>query len=240
MKHLVAHRGVSSLAPENTLSAMKLCKEHKVDWVEVDVGILGDGTIILSHDNTLDRCTDHTGPLSKISCADLAKIDAGSWFSEEYKDERLPLLTEVLDFVHTNNIGINVEIKDHDGDILTLYKLVDSTAQVLQNYEGIKVMISSFNMMALRRMKKKLPWIDTAALFTELTDDWTELAKETQATFIHPQGQKMTPAIIKEMTDHGYRVNTWTVDEQQLADHLWEAGVEGVITNTPQNYAQIG
>ena len=236
MKHLVAHRGVSSLAPENTLSAIKLCKEHNVDWVEVDVGILGDGTIILSHDNTLDRCTDHTGPLSKITRDDLDTIDAGSWFSDQYAEERLPLLTDILDFVHSNAIGINIEIKDHDGDILTLYKLVDSTARVLQDYQGIKVMISSFNMMALRRMKKTLPWIDTAALFTELTDDWIELAKETRATFIHPKGQKMTPAIIKEITDNGYRVNAWTVDDQDFANLLWDAGVEGMITNTPQDF----
>ena len=206
----------------------------------MDVGILGDGTIILSHDTTLDRCTDHTGPLSKITREDLDKIDAGSWFDEKFTGERLPLLTDVLDFVHANGIGINIEIKDHDGDILTLYKLVDGTARVLQNYEGIKVMISSFNMMALRRMKKNLPWIDTAALFTELTDDWKELAEETRATFIHPEGRKMTPAIIEEIIDAGYRVNPWTIDDTQLARKLWEAGVEGIITNVPQNYSEIG
>ena len=77
---VIAHRGMSTLAPENTLAAFRLCAEHGVRWFEFDCDLLADGTVVVIHDDTLDRTTDHTGGYHALTAADLGLIDAGSWF----------------------------------------------------------------------------------------------------------------------------------------------------------------
>ena len=84
---IIAHRGMSSLAPENTLSAFRLCAAHGVSWFEFDCDVLADGTAVVIHDATLDRTTNQTGDYRALATADLAGIDAGSWFGAGFAGE---------------------------------------------------------------------------------------------------------------------------------------------------------
>ena len=95
---LIAHRGAKTLAPENTFSAFQAALDHGINWIETDVDILGDGTPIVMHDTSLDRTTDHAGLYYDLEVADLASIDAGSWFSPDFAGERIPTLSTVVDF----------------------------------------------------------------------------------------------------------------------------------------------
>lgn len=82
-KILFAHRGMSTLAPENTLSSFSLCKDKGIKWFECDIDILKDKTLVINHDDTLDRCTNKTGSLYDICKEDLKHIDAGSWLDRK-------------------------------------------------------------------------------------------------------------------------------------------------------------
>jgi len=96
---IVAHRGASRIAPENTLAAFRLASRLGAHWLEFDVSLLGDATPVLHHDATLERCTDATGPLDRLAVADLAGIDAGGWFGVQFAGEPLATLAPALDLI---------------------------------------------------------------------------------------------------------------------------------------------
>lgn len=96
---IVAHRGANHLAPENTRAAAQACIDLGVEYVEVDVRASLDGVFYIMHDSEVDRTTDGTGPLAQMNAADIDALDAGSWFSPEFKDERVPRLKEYLEWI---------------------------------------------------------------------------------------------------------------------------------------------
>ncbi|MEM1162207.1 MAG: glycerophosphodiester phosphodiesterase family protein, partial [Pseudomonadota bacterium] len=103
---IIAHRGASQVAPENTLKAFRTADRQGAYWLEFDVSLLGDGTAVIHHDDTLDRCTNATGPLSGIAAADLSDIEAG-------EGEPLPTLSAALDLIKEFGFFANLEMKPH-------------------------------------------------------------------------------------------------------------------------------
>jgi len=116
---VIAHRGASAYAPENTLAAFELAVEMKADWYELDCLLAKDGTVVVSHDNDLDRCTDGTGLITEKTLAELKTLDAGSWYDAKFAGERLPTLAESLAMAK-DRIGVYVEIKSvaDDGPVM--------------------------------------------------------------------------------------------------------------------------
>ena len=116
---VIAHRGASAYAPENTLAAFELAVEMKADWYELDCLLAKDGTVIVSHDNDVDRCTDGKGLITEKSLAELKTLDAGSWYDAKFAGEHLPTLAESLAMAK-DRIGVYVEIKSvaDDGPLM--------------------------------------------------------------------------------------------------------------------------
>ena len=104
---IFAHRGASSLAPENTIAAFAKAMEVGARWFEFDVDITGDGSLIVIHDDTLDRTTTGSGSYYHLGFSDIRRLDAGRWFSDTYRFERIPEATDVLAFAHAQQMGAN-------------------------------------------------------------------------------------------------------------------------------------
>ena len=102
---IFAHRGASSLAPENTIAAFAKAMEVGARWFEFDVDITGDGSLIVIHDDTLDRTTTGSGSYYQLGFSDIRRLDAGRWFSDTYRFERIPEATDVLAFAHAQQMG---------------------------------------------------------------------------------------------------------------------------------------
>lgn len=234
MKTLIAHRGMSSLAPENTLPAFSLCHEHNVQWLECDVDILQDGTVILSHDDTLDRCTDRTGRLSEINQSDLLSIDAGSWFGDEYIGERLPTIQQLISLVNDKELNLNIEIKSCTASAKLSHLLIDNLILALQELNPEReLIISSFNHLILAEFKKKRPTTKVACLFEShaLHDDWNSIIEWCQADYIHPEEKGLTKEMVQQFKDAGIKVNVWTVNNLARANQLFNWGVDGICTD---------
>lgn len=116
---VIAHRGASAYAPENTIAAFELAVEMKADWYELDCLLAKDGTVIVSHDNDVSRCTDGEGRVTEMTLAELKTLDAGSWKDPKFAGERLPTLAESLAMAK-DRIGVYVEIKSvaDDGPLM--------------------------------------------------------------------------------------------------------------------------
>lgn len=147
---IVAHRGASAMAPENTLAAFRAAVELGADAIELDVQRTADGQLIVMHDPTVDRTTDGRGPLAAHSLAALKALDAGGWFGPQFAGERLPTLQEAVNVIE-EKAGLFIEIKQgpvFDDSIETAVAAVIQDAGLTARCE-----ISSFDHFTVRRMK---------------------------------------------------------------------------------------
>ncbi|NAW61292.1 glycerophosphoryl diester phosphodiesterase [Vibrio sp. V31_P5A7T61] len=239
MNTLFAHRGMSSLAPENTLAAFRLCHTHKVQWLECDVDILGDDTIVISHDDTLDRCTNRSGSLYGLSQQDLANIDAGGWFSDAFAGEPIPTFRQFIELLNELKLDANIEIKSCTAGWEKTLKLIEGVIEGLKLLDSDrKVIISSFNHIALYEFKRRAPHYPTACLFTKetLSEDWESILQACQAEYIHPENEGLSREQVAAFKAKGYKVNVYTVNSLLRANQLFNWGVDGVFTDIAQTF----
>src|SRR4051812_8087205 len=143
---IIAHRGASGTAPENTLAAFRRAADLGAPMIELDVQLTADGEVVVIHDFTLDRTTDGVGSVRHRSLAQIRRLDAGAWFAPAFRGERVPTLAEVLqNFPH----AVNVELKSYGDDGLEPRALaVVERAGALD-----RVVFSSFDGGALERLR---------------------------------------------------------------------------------------
>lgn len=235
---IIAHRGDSAHAPENTLAALSLAASS-CGWAECDVDILADGTVIVCHDSTLDRTTSGSGPYDHLTWEEVREVDAGGWFGPEFRGERLPRLGDVVDLANETGLCLNVELKSPRRGAQAARRLVAATAAELRRLnDGCEVIVSSFNHLMLRLMGEEGPW-PLACLFDvgALGEDWRTIAELTGARIIHPAGTDLTADRVRAIRGAGFEVNVWTVNEARDAQTLATWGVSGIITDDPAGIA---
>lgn len=238
-RKLFAHRGMSVLAPENTLAAFGKCKENEIKWFECDIDILGDHTLVISHDDTLDRCTNRTGSLYDLNKEDLQNIDAGGWFSDEFIGERIPTLDELIELINKNELNVNFELKSCCGGKELTESLIKQFAQALNKLdEERQIIVSSFNPLVLSKFKDISPQTPVGCLFETHTlyDDWTSIMESCRAEYIHPQNEGLTKQMVDNFKRYGYKINVWTVNDLARANQLFNWGVDGVFTDISNQF----
>ncbi|MCI5825610.1 MAG: glycerophosphoryl diester phosphodiesterase [Arcanobacterium sp.] len=240
-REAIAHRGLNTLAPENTLSAFRLAAEHGLKWIETDVDILGDGTPVIIHDTLLDRTTNRSGYFYDLTAADLPSIDAGSWFSRSYKGEPMPTLHQLVDLMNETGLNANIELKSNERGKATSLQLVENTLSELDRLSPEReVIISSFNHLLLHHVHEARPDIAIGALFVadNLWPDWRSLLELVGATYIHPENTGLTPEKVAAFRDAGFGVNVWTVNSKARANELFNWGATGVFTDVAQEFVK--
>jgi len=235
---VIAHRGFSGQAPENTLVAIEQAISVGADMVEVDVTVTADGHVICLHDETLDRTTDGSGLPNDITLAEIKQLDAGSWFAPEYAGERIPTLTEVLDAVK-GRILINIEIKPEAVE----YGVVQKVAALINEHEMLdSVVVSSFFPEALRLMKITDPDVITASLFNKelhTGSDPLEIILEVGSRGFNISGKRVTPEMIERCHSHEIPVAVYTVNDATEMRRLMELGVDAVFTDHPDLMLEV-
>lgn len=228
---VLAHRGASDQAPENTLAAFRRALEAGADGVELDVHLSRDGEIVVIHDEQVDRTTDGSGPVKNLTLAQLKALDAGSWFDSRFRGERIPTLAEVLETIGPACRLINVELKS--GRVL-YPDLERKVVETLRRFGMLeKCVISSFNHYSLRLLKGVEPAARTGILYVEgLVDPWV-YARQVPADAIHPPFYALLPEVVKGAHAAGFAVHTWTVDAPDQMRRALSWGVDAIITNRP-------
>jgi glycerophosphoryl diester phosphodiesterase len=231
---IIAHRGASAYAPENTLAAFLLAFEHGADGVELDAKLTADGQVVVIHDQTVKRTTGAQGTVCQMTLAQLKVLDAGSFFSNAFAGEPIPTLEEVFAAVGQRML-INVELTNYTspGDALP-ERVADLVVQYgLQD----RILFSSFHPLNLVRIRRRLPHTP-AAILTEggprgrLLRGW--FGRLFAREFIHPYYTDVTAESMAAEHRGGRRVNTWTVDDPTEILRLSKIGIDGIITDDPQ------
>lgn len=237
---IFAHRGASSLAPENTIASFAKAAEIGARWFEFDVDVIGDGSLIVIHDDKLQRTTTGKGGYYNLSFSDIRKLDAGKWFSDTYRFERIPEVADVISFANSAHMGMNLEIKPCFGGTELREKLIENLAVAVDSVANIDhFIVSSFDHEALARFHAMRPNIKLGWLFDRENQPgptWQQGADLLECTAIHPDVNGLTPKEVKEMRDAGFDVNAWTVNDVDQAQELASWGVTGVFTDRPQDF----
>lgn len=236
---VIAHRGASGLAPENTIAAMELGAEQGADALEFDIRVAGCGTPVVLHDADLDRTTSWTGPVASRTAADLAKCDAGHWFTSDgvtypWRDRGLfvPTLAQVL-------------ARFPDTPLLIELKTVESALPVRQvlttHGAGERVMVASFLEAALSPFREA--GFLTSASRRGILRMWLASRlglspRGRDRAYSVPEKYKNrirvpTRRFVEAARTVGCPVHVWTVNHPDRARELWGLGVAGIITNFP-------
>ena len=235
---VIAHRGFSSRAPENTLIAVQQAIEVGADMVEVDVTVTADGHVICLHDETLDRTSNGSGLPNNMTLAEIKQLDAGSWFAPEYAGEKIPTLSEVLDAVK-GRILINIEIKPEAVE----YGVVQKVSSLVNEHEMLdSVVVSSFSPEALRLMKITDQAVMTASLFNKEIHtgrDPLEIIQEVGSRGFNISGKRLTPEMLERCHKHGIPVAVYTVNDVAEMRDLMKLGVDAVFTDHPDLMLEV-
>lgn len=219
-----AHRGDSAHAPENTMLAFDRARTAGADGIELDVRFDGDKHVVVFHDRELERLTGQKGRMDQLSAAERAALRVGG--------EPVPLLAEVL---ASTPLEVNVEIKATR--VGRMAALVAAAAKVIAaSGAAERVLVSSFDPVALLQMHRALPDVAIAYLFHDeqalpLRRGW--IGNWMGATLLHPQSTLCTPESVRAWHTAGLPVNVWTVDDADELRRLAKLGVDGVFANDP-------
>ena len=236
---VIAHRGASGSAPENTLAAIRKAAELGCRWIEVDGTVTADSETVLHHDDYIDRCSDGEGLLLAQTFADLQKQDFGHWFDPSFSGERLPTLAACAQLCAELDLGCNMEIKVVDGWEEPTAETVCEA--VRENWpDGAPIVFSSFNADALKVAHRLLPDIPRAYLATVIPRDWQQKLEQTGSTALHcGDTELLSMEVVEEITRAGYPLRVYTVDNPLRAAELRGWGVESIFTNHPERMIGI-
>jgi len=236
---IIAHRGASAAAPQNTLAAFRKAMELGADGVELDVQLSADGAVVVIHDFAVDKTTDGTGRVATKTLLELEALDAGAKFSPQFAGERIPTLAQVFEVLQ-GKLLVNVELKDFNPRSSALAAPV---VEVVRKHAMEKrVLFSSFNPFALRAVKRLAPQIPAGLLYAPnlaiyLRRAW--LAPLVPHEARHPESSMVTAWTMKWYRARGFCVNVWTVDDPAEMRRLIALGVDGIITNKPDVLSRI-
>jgi glycerophosphoryl diester phosphodiesterase len=230
---IFAHRGASAHAPENTLAAFKLAEEAGAPAVELDVKLSLDGEVVVIHDPDLERTTGTKGWVNQLTLAELRQLDAGSFFNQTFKGEKIPLLEEVFDLLG-RRLLINIELTNYASP---RDSLVEKTAALVMRC-GMQdsVFFSSFSPTNLLRARGLLPNVPVGLLAMEGSAGWwtrSFMARWFFPSFVHPFRTDATPIFIRNEHRRGRRVNVWTVNDADEMRRLFHSKVDGIFTDDP-------
>lgn len=234
---IFAHRGGGSLAPENTLAAIRLGQSLGYRGHEFDVKLSKDAVSMLLHDATLERTTTGKGRAADFTWADLLKLDAGAWHSEPFRGERLPSFEEAARVLQSKATMANVEIKPTPGFERETGTQVAREAEAFWKDADVPPLLSSFSFEALMAAREVAPRLPRGWLAKELTpEEWGRL-ELLEAVSFHTDHKKLDVAAIPKLKDRGYRVMVYTVNDVATARRLFEGGVDGMFTDNLREFA---
>jgi glycerophosphoryl diester phosphodiesterase len=231
---ILAHRGDLAHAPENTLASFAQALQKGADGVELDAKLTSDGHVIVIHDTTVDRTTNGKGRIPSHSLESIRKLDAGAWFDEKFRGEKVPLLEEVFELVGKDKL-INIELTNYatprDGLVVKVCELIE------RHNNHKQIIFSSFFPSNLKIASQKLPAVPRGLLaMPGLVGIWARsfgfMFGEYQA--LHPHISSVNKQQIQRVHRINRRVHVWTANTPEEINQLKEWGVDGIFTDDPQ------
>ena len=240
---VVAHRGISAKAPENTLASFELAAGIPgIDMIELDVRLTKDEEVVVLHDRTLQRTTTGNGPVRHYSLEEIRRLDAGSWFHPMFAEERIPTLAEVFQRIG-NRLWVDVEIKSdrlhREPSGLIEERVLDVVQKCgMDDY----VMFSSFNHKILSTIKKMKSSAVTGVLFDMLHDFGrapSKLAERVGAQVFKCATRELNHKMLDDAHHHDIAVYVYTLNSVKGVQRMLSYGVDGILSDTADDIVSV-
>jgi glycerophosphoryl diester phosphodiesterase len=232
---IIAHRGASGHAPENTLGAFSRAVELGAGFIETDLRLSRDLQFVAIHDGTLERTTNGRGAVSDCTLAELRQLDAGQWFDRGYRGERIPELEEILAFGHKHDVVFYLEIK-YDA----AWGMHHALVAALRNAESAArtVVLSSdpATLVALRRLDSS---IMMGLLAEEGKPDFVKASLDAGARQMCLRSTLVTPDLVQQAHQSDLHVIAWTVNSADEMRSMMTTGVDGIMTDFPDRLRAV-
>jgi glycerophosphoryl diester phosphodiesterase len=265
---IIAHRGASAHAPENTMAAFRRALEMGAAFIETDLHLSRDARFVAIHDATLERTTNGRGAVRDFTLAELRELDAGSWFraqskakrdpastaerggamsggvdAAQFAGERIPTLEEILAFAREKDVAFYLEIKAEaarGAEELLTAALSGALAETLHAAEeAARVVVISFDAELLRSVRRRDATLMTGLLVEKGPADAVERALHVGARQLAPRRDMVTPALVERAHGAGLHVVPWTINEPAEMRAAIAAGVDGIMTDYPDRLAAL-
>jgi glycerophosphoryl diester phosphodiesterase len=231
---IIAHRGASAYAPENTIAAFELAIQQRADVIELDAKLTADEHVVVIHDVTVDRTTNGTGFVHELTLSDLKQLDASHTFNSKFRGETIPTLDEVFNKIG-NRIMINIELSNYRSPFDSLPEKVD---QVIKSH-GLQdnLLVSSFNLISLRRFHQLKPSIPIGILVKRgllsnlIGSDLGNILVSYQS--YHPEKRLVNQELVNKVHRYGRRIYPFTINSASEMKRLLSLQVDGIFTDDP-------
>jgi glycerophosphoryl diester phosphodiesterase len=228
MTQIFAHRGYSAAYAENTMKSFIEAKKAGADGIELDVQLTKDGEVVVIHDEKVDRTTSGTGLVKDFTFKEIRKLNANK---KGLRKELIPSLKEVLEWMQSNQILCNIELKN---GVIPYDKMEEKIIELVRMYGmSDRIIFSSFNHYSIVYCYRLAPEIETAPLYSEgLYLPWI-YAKSICSKGIHPKFASVTDTIIKSSMENGISVRPYTVNKDSDIKRLIDLDCTAFITDDP-------
>jgi glycerophosphoryl diester phosphodiesterase len=265
---VIAHRGASAHAPENTMAAFRRAVEMGAGFIETDLHLSRDARFVAIHDATLERTTNGRGAVRDFTLTELRELDAGSWFDAKsgvrrdsthgagrggaegsdggaasFAGERIPTLEEILAFARETDVVFYFEIKAEAArgteNVLAGALVAALAAALLAAEETARVVVISFDAGLLESVRRRDATLMTGLLVEDAPTDAVERALRAGARQLAPRRDMVTPALVERAHRADLQVVPWTINEPAEMRAAIAAGVDGIMTDYPERLAAL-
>jgi glycerophosphoryl diester phosphodiesterase len=237
---IIAHRGASSIAPENTMAAIRKALLTDAACIEIDVHLSKDNELVVIHDYTVNRTTDGSGKIAEMTAAEIQLLDAGSLFAPEFAGERVPTLKEVIEFINGEK-ELLIEIK---GGIKKYPGIAEKVVNMIQEADAADwCIVQSFDDKTLEQIHERWPEIRLQKLFVSkfrlmpvIYDggfSWFSFKKYNYAEALNPHYRFVNKRLVRKVRENGFKINVWGGKEPDSYDKIRHLPVDGWITDYP-------
>lgn len=233
IEKIIGHRGASAYAPENTLVAFDRALALGCRFLEFDVMLSADGEPFVFHDDALKRTTNGQGQVGLVTAEYLQTLDAGSWFSRNFRGEKIPHFRDALKWLTFANANANIEIKPYPGQSEQTAAAVLSYINRYWPANKPAPLVSSFDLEALTLYRSLAPEMPLGLLLDTWDDDWPQKAEALQCYSIHLNQRLLNADRVQAIKAKGYLVLAYTVNRKRLAAKLFDWGVDAVFSDYP-------
>jgi glycerophosphoryl diester phosphodiesterase len=226
---VIAHRGASGHAPENTFAAFRRAVELGATFIETDLHVTRDGRFVAIHDNTVGRTTNGSGEVHEFTLDELREADAGMWFDRDFMGERVPTLEEILEFSREHDVVFYLELK-----YAAVWGMDHALVAALQKAQSApRTTVISFDPATLTPLRRLDPSIMTGLLVEEAEGNCVQLALDLGARQLCPKISAVTPELVAKAHGADLQLVTWTANSVTEMRSMIAAGVDGIMTDFP-------
>jgi glycerophosphoryl diester phosphodiesterase len=230
---LLAHRGASAYAPENTLAAFLLAIQQGAHGVELDAKLSADNEIMVMHDATVDRTTNGSGKVNELPLAALRELDASFHSDGKYSGQKIPTLAETLETLG-REVFVNIELTNYSSPRDRLPEMAAALVEKMDLQSS--VLFSSFLPGNLYRVRRMMPDATVAMLAYPGMMGWIGrgwIGRRAAPEIVHPYREDIGPDYIRREHRFGRRIHAWTVDSPNEAKAFLLMGIDGLISDDP-------